>query len=98
MKALLILEDSLIILYQKKTGEGFSGRGDNYIEYISERDNNRNLSPKEYLKIIRSYLIYLINHHKASREWKIQFVILNRCISSKNYEETRDMYSASNNI
>ena len=40
----------------------------------------------------------MINNHKASGEWKIQLVILNRCISSKNYEETRDMYSASNNI
>ena len=40
----------------------------------------------------------MINHHKASGEWKIQLVILNRCISSKNYEETRDMYSASKNI
>ena len=68
MKALLIFEDSLIILNQKKSGEGFASRGKNYIEYISEGDNNRNLSPKEYLKIIRSYLIYLINHHKASGE------------------------------
>ena len=40
----------------------------------------------------------MINNHKASGEWKIQLVILNRCISSKNYEETRDMYSASKNI
>ena len=40
----------------------------------------------------------MINGHKASGEWKIQLVILNRCISSKSCEETRDMYSASNNI
>ena len=69
----------------KKTDEGFAGRRNNYIEYISEGDNNKNLSPEEYLEIIRPYLNDLINHHKASGEWKIQLVILNRCISSKNY-------------
>ena len=71
----------------KKTDEGFAGRRNNYTEYISEGDNNdnKNLSPKEYLEIIRPYLNDLINDHKASGEWKIQLVILNRCISSKNY-------------
>ena len=82
----------------KKTDKGFAGRRNNYAEYISEGDDNKNLSLEEYLDIIRPYLNDLINDHKASEEWKIQLVILNRCISSKNYEETRDMYSASNNI
>ena len=40
----------------------------------------------------------MINDHKTSGEWKIQLVMLNRCISSKNFEETRSVYSASNNI
>ena len=40
----------------------------------------------------------MINNHKASGEWKIQLVILNRCISSKNYEETRDIHYTSDNI
>ena len=31
-------------------------------------------------------------------EWKIQLVMLNRCISSKNFEETPSVYSASDNI
>ena len=82
----------------KKTDERFADRRNNYIEYMSEGDNNKNLSPEEYLEIIRPYLNDLINHHKASGEWKIQLVILNRCISSKNYGETRDMYSDSNII
>ena len=76
----------------KKTDEGFAGRRKNYVEHISEGDNNRNLSPEEYLEIIRPYLNDLINHHKASGEWKIQLGILNRCISSKNCEETCDMF------
>ena len=67
-------------------------------KYISQGHNNKSLSPEEYLDIIRPYLHDLINHHKASGQWKIQLVILNRCISSENYKETRDIYSASNNI
>ena len=40
----------------------------------------------------------MINDHKTSGEWKIQFVIQNKCISSKSFEEMRSVYSASNNI
>ena len=82
----------------KKTDESFAGRRNNYTEYISKGDDNKNLMLEEYLDIIRPYLNDLTNNHKAFGEWKIQMVILNRCISSKNYEETRNMYSASNNI
>ena len=81
----------------KKTDEGFAGRRNNYTEYISEGDNNKKSSPEEYLDMIRPYLNDLINDYKASGEWKIQLVMLNRCTSSKNYEETRNMYSASKN-
>ena len=77
---------------------GFLGKRNNCIEYISEGDDNKNLSPEEYLNIIRPYLNDLISDYKASGEWKIQFVILSRCIFSKNYEETRDMHSTSDNI
>ena len=76
----------------KKTDEGFAGKRNNYIEYISEGDYYKNLSLEEYLDIIRPYLIDLINDHKTSKEWKIQLVMLNRCISSKNFEETRSIY------
>ena len=81
----------------KEADEDFTGRRNNYIEYISEGDNNRNLSPEEYLEIIRPYLNDSINHYKASGKWKIQLVISNKCIFYKNYEDTLDMYSASNN-
>ena len=82
----------------KKTDEGFAGRRNNYTEYISEGDGNKNLSPEEYLDITKPYLNDSIIDHKASGEWKIQLVIQNRCISSKNYGETRNMYSMSKNI
>ena len=48
--------------------------------------------------MIRPYLIDLINDHKTSGEWKVQLVMLNRCISSKNFEEMHSVYSASDNI
>ena len=82
----------------KKTDNSFGSRRNNYIEYISEGYDNENLSPEEYLSIIRPYLTDLINDHKTSGEWKIQLVMINKCISSKNFEETRSVYSASKNI
>ena len=82
----------------KKTDDSFAGRRNDYIEYISEGDYYENLSPEEYLDLIRPYLIDLINDHKTSGEWKIWLVMLNRCISSINFEETRFIYSASDNI
>ena len=41
----------------------------------------------------------MINDYSQSAgEWKIQLIILNRCISSTNFEETRFIHLASNNI
>ena len=65
---------------------------------------DENLSPKEYLDIIRSYLRDLINDHKPTAklnndsdnergEWKFQLVMLNHFISVNNFEDTRTIYS-----
>ena len=69
-----------------------------YIEYISEGDEHKNLSPEEYLDMSRPYLIDLINDHSHSGESKIQLVMLSRCISPKNFKETRSVHLASNNM
>ena len=58
--------------------------------------------------MIRPYLRDLINDHKSPMrtdkvinnesqfaEWKIQLVMLNNCVSSKHFEETPYLYSAS---
>ena len=59
--------------------------------------------------MVRPYLRDLINNHKATMkltdkvinnksqlgEWKIQLIMLNNCISSKYFEKTRSIYSAS---
>ena len=43
----------------------------NYIEYESRGDKNKNLSVKEYLNMIRPYLSDMINHHKTHGKWKV---------------------------
>ena len=51
-----------------RTDAGFAGRNDNYIEYTSKADRYENLSPKEYLNVIRPYLRDLINEHRPAVE------------------------------
>ena len=50
------------------TNGGFAGRNNNYIEYTSKGDRYENLSPKEYLNMIKQYLRDLINEHKPIDE------------------------------
>ena len=93
-----------------RTDYGFGGRNNSYKENTSKGDRYENLSPKEYLKMIRPYLRDLINNHKPLTElndeanddddtergeWKIQLVMQNNCISTKNFEDTRTIYSGS---
>ena len=69
-----------------RTDGGFGGRNNNYIEYTSKGDKYENLSPKEYLNVIRPYLRDLINEHRSvaelknnnnnnNAEWKIQLTM-----------------------
>ena len=51
-----------------RTGAGFAGRNDNYIEYTSKAERYENLLPKEYLNAIRPYFRDLINDHKPIME------------------------------
>ena len=87
-----------------RTDSGFAGRNQNYIEYTSKGARYENLSPKEFFDIIRPYLRDLINDHKPTaelsndsnaecREWKVQLLMLNNCISVKIFEETCTIYS-----
>ena len=86
-----------------RTDDGFGGRRNNYIEYTSRGDRYENLSPERYLDMSRPYLRDLINYHKPTTElnndergkWKIQLVMQNNCISTKDFKETRTIYSAS---
>ena len=75
----------------------FAFNGD-YIEYEGKGDKDKNLSPKEYLDMIRPYLSDMTNDHKTRREWKIQLTISVNFISSKDSGETRTLCSKSNNM
>ena len=62
--------------------------------------------------MIKPYLKDLINDHipvmelgneednsdTVSEEWKVQLVMQNNCISTKDFEETRTIYSASKSV
>ena len=79
----------------RKTKSAFNG---SYIEYESKGDKTKNLSPKEYLDMIRPYLSDMINDHKTRRKWKIQLTTSINFISSKDFDETRNLHTKSNNI
>ena len=76
----------------------------NYIEYQSKGDKDENLSPKEHLDMIRSYLSDRVNDHKTPKtlrvhsskenqygEWEIQLTMSINFIFSKDSDETRNM-------
>ena len=75
---------------------------------MSKSDRYENLSPKEYLNVIRPYLRDFIDENKLIMElnnsninnnnrveWKIQLIIKNNFVSVKDFEDTRTIYSAS---
>ena len=92
-----------------RTDDTFDGERNNYLEYKSRGDRYENLSPKKYLKMIRPYLKDLINDHipvmeldhekddsdTERGEWKVQLVMQNNYISTKDFEDTLTIYSAS---
>ena len=53
----------------------------NYIEYESDGDKNRNLSLDEYLNKIEAYLRNMIINLQNSDAWKIQLTIAINFIS-----------------
>ena len=92
---------NLIGIHQKdvykpiKIGGAFN---DNYVEYKSDSERDKSISIKTYLDKIREHLRKMINDKKKSGEWKIQLVIKINFISSKNFNDVRDMHSKSDNV
>ena len=70
----------------------------NYVEYESNRDKNKNLSLKEYLSEIKPYLGDIIINLQKSSTWKVQLTIAINFISSKDDDEEQVMHSNSDNI
>ena len=81
--------------YEKRVG---NFRNNNYIEYESNGDKNRNSSLDEYLNKIEHYLRNIIIDLQNSDTWKIQLTITINFISSKDAEEELVMHSSSDNI
>ena len=69
-----------------------------YTEYESNGDKNRNLSLIEYLNKIKPHLRNIIINLQNSNAWKIQLTIATNFISSKDAEEEGAMHSSSSNI
>ena len=78
-----------------KIGNGFSS---NYIEYRSNGDKDKTLSIKDYLDEIKPYLSDIKNDHTTQGDWKIHLTMIINFFSSKDSEETRTMYSPSDDI
>ena len=59
---------------------------DNYKEHESKGDKDKILTVNEYLDMIRTYLVDMINEHKTQSEWKVQltaainFILLNQIL------------------
>ena len=70
----------------------------NYVEYESSGDRNKNLSVKKYLDKIKPCLRDIIINPQKSDAWKIQLTIAINFISSKDVDEERVMHLKSNNI
>ena len=72
----------------------------NYIEYESNGDKNRNLSLDEYLNKVKPWetLRNIIIDLQNSDIWKVQLTIAVNFTSSKDLEEERVMHSTSNSI
>ena len=70
----------------------------NYIEYESIGDRNKNLSISEYLDEINIYLKFIIIILQKSSTWKIQLTVATKVISYTDTDEDHIMHSNSDNI
>ena len=62
------------------------------MEYESNGNKNRNLSIKEYLNKIHSFLKNIINNLKKIDTWNIQSTIVTNFTFSKDTDEQRVMH------
>ena len=70
----------------------------NYIEYESRGDKDKNLSPEDYLDIIKPFLRDMINTHNTHGEWKIELIMRINFISSLDTRKFHIMHSKSDNV
>ena len=66
--------------------------------YESRGDKDNKLALYKYFDIIRPYLKDMIDYYKSKGEWKIQLSMRMIFVSFIDKNETRDMYTKSDNI
>ena len=71
---------------------------DNCVEYRSVSKKDKSTSIKKYLDETREYLRRMINDNRKFGEWKIQLILKINFISSKNFNDVRDMHRKSDNV
>ena len=71
---------------------------DNYAEYKSNSKKDKSISIAGYLNKIREYLRKMIDDKRKIGEWKIQLILKINFISYKNFNDTRDLHSKSDNV
>ena len=69
-----------------------------YIEYESNNDSNKDLTLKEYLDKLKSYLRDVIIDLQNSDTWKIHLIIASSFIPSKDVNEEHLMHAKSENV
>ena len=74
-----------------------SAFSDHFVEYKSDSKKDKSISIARYLNNIREHLRKFINDKRTNGEWKIQLIMKINFISSKNFIDTRDMHSKSDN-
>ena len=74
----------------------YSAFDDSYVEYKSDSKKDKSISIARYLYNIKEHLRKLTDDKKIG-EWKIQLTMKINFIFSKNFIESRDMYSKSDN-
>ena len=76
-----------------------SASNNSYIQYESKGDKDKILTIREYLNMIRPYLLDMINDYKNKGEWIIQLSAEINFISSKSdSDETRITHTKSDNL
>ena len=69
-----------------------------YIQYESKGNKDKTLTLSEYLHMIKPCLSHIIDNHKTHGEWRIQLTMAVNFISSKDFDETRNMHAKSDNV
>ena len=71
---------------------------DNFLEYKSGSKKDKSISIARYLNNIKEFFKKLIHDKRRIGEWKIKLIMKINFISSKNFNETRDILSISDNF